>query len=229
MKDEVKILICDDNIAVHESIRAYLTVEGMDSISVYNGEDALNVIGSMTIDLMVLDIMLPGLFGTDVCKKIRETSDLPILMLSARGEEYDRILGLEIGADDYLTKPFSPREVVTRIKTILRRVNPQKKTIREYSIGNFSIDLERYEAKVGDESVDLTPKEIKLLVKLIDHQSRVMSREELLVLVFGYDYQGDMRAIDTLIKRIRKKLEGKESGFCITSVYGVGYKVEVTT
>lgn len=227
MSKQLCILICDDNIAVHESIRAYLTSEGMDSISVYNGEDALNIIRSKTIDLIVLDIMLPGLFGTDVCKKIRETSDLPILMLSARGEEYDRILGLELGADDYLTKPFSPREVVTRIKTILRRVNTPKKTFGEYRVGNFIVDVEKYEASNQGDSIDLTPKEIKLLSKLIENLGRAMSREELLMLVFGYDYQGDTRAIDTLVKRIRRKIEGIDTGFVISSVYGVGYKVEV--
>ncbi|TCI51477.1 response regulator transcription factor [Exiguobacterium sp. SH1S21] len=227
MERKICIMICDDNIAVHESIRAYLEAERMESISVYNGEDALKMIGSKTVDLIVLDIMLPGLFGTEVCKKIRESSSLPILMLSARGEENDRILGLEIGADDYLTKPFSPREVVTRIKTILRRVHGPKEHEPKHRAGNFTISLETYEARIQGETVDLTPKEIKLMANLMTNVGKVMSREELLDRVFGYDYPGDIRAVDTLIKRIRQKIGDLDTGFIIRSVYGVGYKIEI--
>lgn len=127
MDHNITILICDDNVAVHESINAYLQAEGMNSVSAYDGEMSLKLLKENNFDLVVLDIMMPGLFGTEVCKEIRKTSDIPILMLSARSEEVDRIVGLEIGADDYITKPFSPREIVVRIKTILKRVQPKKK------------------------------------------------------------------------------------------------------
>lgn len=228
MEHNITVLICDDNIAVHESINAYLQAEGMNSVSVYDGEKALKLLKENSFDLVVLDIMMPGLFGTEVCKEIRKTSDIPILMLSAKSEEIDRIVGLEIGADDYITKPFSPREIVVRIKTILKRVQPKKENIHYLKAGNLSIDIDGYEVLINNQEIEFTAKEVELLVFLVKNKGKVVSREELLYKVWGYDYIGDTRAVDTLIKRIRQKLPKTSTDFSIKSVYGVGYKFEVS-
>ena len=228
MEHNITVLICDDNDAVHESINAYLQAEGMNSVSAYDGEIALKLLNENNFDLVVLDIMMPGLFGTEVCKEIRKTSDIPILMLSARSEEMDRIIGLEIGADDYITKPFSPREVVVRIKTILKRVQPKKENPKYLRAGNLSIDIDGYDVLVNNQEIELTAKEVELLVFLVKNTGKVVNREELLYKVWGYDYIGDTRAVDTLIKRIRQKIAKASPDFSIKSVYGVGYKFEVT-
>ncbi|RNF41206.1 response regulator transcription factor [Planococcus salinus] len=227
MDHNVTILICDDNIAVHESIDAYLQSEGMNSVSAYDGELALQLLKENHFDLVVLDIMMPGIFGTEVCREIRKTSDIPILMLSARSEEVDRIVGLEIGADDYITKPFSPREVVVRIKTILKRVQPKKEISNYLKAGNLSIDVDGYEARIDGQEIELTAKELELLVFLIRNAGKVVNREELLYKVWGYDYTGDTRTVDTIIKRIRQKISKSAPDFSIKSIYGVGYKFEV--
>lgn len=228
MEYNITVLICDDNVAVHESINAYLQAEGMNSVSAYDGEMALKLLKENNYDLVVLDIMMPGLFGTEVCKEIRKTSDIPILMLSARSEEIDRIVGLEIGADDYITKPFSPREIVVRIKTILKRVQPKKENPQYLKAGNLSIDVEGYEVLVHNQEIEFTAKEVELLAFLVKNKAKVVSREELLYKVWGYDYIGDTRAVDTLIKRIRQKFAKTSTDFSIKSVYGVGYKFEVS-
>ncbi|MGK7377348.1 response regulator transcription factor [Planococcus sp. 1R117A] len=227
MDQNITVLICDDNVAVHESINAYLQAEGMKSVSAYDGKLALELLEEKHFDLVVLDIMMPGLFGTEVCKEIRKTSDIPILMLSARSEEVDRIVGLEIGADDYITKPFSPREVVVRIKTILKRVQPKKESPHFLKAGNLSIDITGYEVHVNQQAIVLTAKEVELLAFLVNHTGKVVSREELLYKVWGYDYTGDTRTVDTLIKRLRQKIAKASPDFSIKSVYGVGYKFEV--
>lgn len=226
MENNVTVLICDDNIAVHESINAYLQAENMKSVSAYDGDKALNLLKEYNIDLVILDIMLPGKFGTEVCKEIRKTSDIPIIMLSARGEEMDRIIGLEIGADDYMTKPFSPREVVVRIKTILKRVQPKQDNQNALHVGNLSIDMEGYRVSINGQEIELTPKEVELLSYLVKNAGKVINREELLYKVWGYDYIGDTRAVDTLVKRIRQKVAKASPDFSIKSVYGVGYKFE---
>lgn len=227
MEPRITVLVCDDNIAVHESLNAYLQAEGMSSVSAYDGEQALQLLTENQFDLVVLDIMMPGIFGTEVCKEIRKTSDIPILMLSARSEEIDRIIGLEIGADDYITKPFSPREVVVRIKTILKRVQPKKENPQRLTGGNLSIDVEGYEVRINGKLVELTAKETELLVFLLRNSGTVVNREELLYKVWGYDYLGDTRAVDTLIKRIRQKIAIASPDFSIKSIYGIGYKFEV--
>ncbi|MBD7944010.1 MULTISPECIES: response regulator transcription factor [Psychrobacillus] len=227
MDHNITILICDDNVAVHESINAYLQAEGMNSVSAYDGEMSLKLLKENNFDLVVLDIMMPGLFGTEVCKEIRKTSDIPILMLSARSEEVDRIVGLEIGADDYITKPFSPREIVVRIKTILKRVQPKKEDIHYLKAGNLSIDIDGYEVLINNQEIEFTAKEVEFLTFLVKNTGKVVNREELLYKVWGYDYIGDTRAVDTLIKRIRQKIAKASPEFSIKSVYGVGYKFEL--
>lgn len=230
MNNNIKILICDDNIAVHESLSAYLKAENMECFSAYDGVEALDKIRSEHYDLIILDIMMPKMFGTDICREIRKTNNVPIIMLSARGEEFDRIIGLELGADDYITKPFSPREVVVRIRTILRRLQPQyilPDKQNRITIGELTIDAEGYDASLKDLKLDLTPKEIETLIYLAQHKNKVLTREQILNSVWGYDYFGDTRAVDTLIKRLRQKLTATDKGFEIKAVYGVGYKLEV--
>jgi len=231
MNNKLKVLICDDNIAVHESLSAYLKAENMDCFSAYDGVEALNKIKNEHYDIIILDIMMPKMFGTDVCREIRKTNDIPIIMLSARGEEFDRILGLELGADDYITKPFSPREIVVRIRTILKRLQPQSSLQSRQGrivIGEMTIDVEAYEVKLTDEKLELTPKEIEMLIYLSQNKNKVLTREQILSRVWGYDYFGDTRAVDTLIKRLRQKFPDSDKGFEIKAIYGVGYKLEVT-
>ena len=222
------ILICDDNEAVHESISAYLRAEGMTYNSVYDGEMALKKAVTEKYDLIILDVMMPKMFGTDVCKKIRKTSYIPIIMLTAKGEEIDRIIGLEIGADDYVVKPFSPREVVTRIKTILKRTSPKEEKSKDVIVCNeLTIDMDRYEVYINANKIELTPKEIEVFYFLASGQGRAYTREQILDKVWGYDYYGDTRVVDTQMKRLRKKISEEEVTFQIKSIYGVGYKFEV--
>ena len=225
METRPRILICDDSVAVHESISAYLGAENMEYDSAYDGEEALRKAGSGRYDLIILDIMLPGMLGTDVCREIRRESDVPILMLSARSEELDRILGLELGADDYVTKPFSPREIVARIRTILKRTKPREEN-GKITLGGMTIDAQAYTVTVGGRPVELTARQVELLRCLAENAGRVLSREQLLNRVWGYDYYGDTRVVDTQIKRIRQKLPGEGVGFEIRTIYGVGYKLE---
>lgn len=227
MVDPIKILICDDNIAVHESLSAYFKVEHMTSVSAFDGEQAKTQINSEHFDLIILDVMMPKIFGTDLCRDIRKTSDVPIIMLSARGEEFDRIIGLELGADDYITKPFSPREVVARIRTILKRVQPKIHVQQNLCIGQMRIDLEGYEITIDQIKLDLTPKEVEVMHYFATNKNKVLSRDQILSKVWGYDYEGDTRAVDTLIKRLRQKLPDSDKGFEIKAIYGVGYKLEV--
>lgn len=226
MESLLHILICDDSIAVHESLSAYLEPENIRCTSVYDGESALELLRRQSFDLLILDVMLPKMFGTDVCRKIRSESSIPIIMLSARGEESDRVLGLEIGADDYITKPFSPREVAARIRTILKRSKPlnasAKITVRE-----LTINPDAYEVTVSGQPIELTPKEVETLSCLAKNPGRVLSRELLLDRVWGFDYCGDTRAVDTQIKRLRRKLPTEGVSFSIRAIYGVGYKLEV--
>ncbi|NFL88069.1 response regulator transcription factor [Clostridium botulinum] len=226
-----KILICDDNDTVHETIGTYLKNDEMTYISAYDGKQALEKFNAEKPDLVILDLMMPKIFGTEVCKEIRKISNVPIIMLTAKGEEIDRIVGLEIGADDYIVKPFSPREVVTRIKTIFRRVgnanidtNLNRKLV---TFNNFNIDLDKYEIRLNKEKIDVTPKECQILYLLATNEGRVLSREEILDKVWGYDYFGDTRVVDTQIKRIRKKIPEEGEKWSIKTVYGIGYKFEV--
>ncbi|WP_420819567.1 response regulator transcription factor [Paenibacillus pinistramenti] len=230
MDKPVHILICDDSSAVHDTIGPYLKAENMTYSSAYNGHEALRLADEMNPDLILLDLMMPGLFGTEVCKEIRKQSQVPIIMLTAKGEELDRILGLEIGADDYIVKPFSPREVVARIKTVLRRVTGPDKAEEPKKVivyDQLKIDLGRYEISIAGEILPATPKEIEILYLLAANCNKVLSREQILSTVWGYDYYGDTRAVDTHIKRLRKKLAEEGSGWSLKSVYGVGYKFEV--
>lgn len=221
-----KILIADDEPVVHESLGIYLKSEGFETVDVFDGAAVLENI-SPDVVLCVLDIMMPKMTGTDVCREIRKNSSLPILMLTAKGEEIDRILGLELGADDYIVKPFSPREVVARIKAILRRTSEQSKSDNSVVAYNgLVIDLKSYSVTLRGEQVICTPKEIEILHLLASNPGQVFTREQLLSKVWGYDFAGETRTVDTHIKRIRAKLDSADLGWSIKTIYGVGYKFE---
>jgi DNA-binding response OmpR family regulator len=222
------ILICDDQESVHETIGEYLKIEGMDYISAYEGLDALNKAKKFKPDLILLDLMMPKMFGTDVCKEIRKSSDVPIIMLTAKCETIDKIIGLELGSDDYISKPFSPREVVTRIKTVLRRTSNISKAINCIKYKDLEINLDSHEVYVKGELVKVTPKEIKIFYMLASNPGNILNREHILSEVWGYDYFGDTRVVDTQIKRLRKKLPPYDLNWEIKSIYGVGYKFEVS-
>ena len=221
-----KILIADDDQIVHESLGIYLKAEGFETVDVFDGEAALQNL-SPDVVLCVLDIMMPKMTGIEVCREIRKSSQLPILMLTAKGEEIDRIVGLELGADDYIVKPFSPREVVARIKAVLRRTSEQPKSDSSVITSNgLTIDLKSYTVTLRGEPVICTPKEIEILHMLAANPGQVFTREQLLSKVWGYDFAGETRTVDTHIKRIRAKLDSTGLGWSIKTIYGVGYKFE---
>lgn len=221
------ILICDDQQMIHETLKVYMENEGFTCCSAYDGEQALEMYESQKPDLIILDLMMPKKNGTDVCREIRAKSKVPIIMLTAKGEEIDRIVGLELGADDYIVKPFSAREVVARIKAVLRRFNaaggePQ----RMIRMPGLEINIANYEVRINGRTVAFTPKEVEILHLLASSPGRVFDREQILSRVWGYDFFGDTRAVDTQIKRIRQKLPDEELTWAIKTVYGVGYKFE---
>ena len=224
------ILIADDDPVVHESLGLYLGSEGYEHQSAYDGQQALELFESLHPDLMVLDLMMPKVSGLDVCRQIRQNSSMPIIMLTAKGEEIDRILGLELGADDYIVKPFSPREVIARIKAVLRRFSEPADV--DESIVRFpqlEVNLSNYQVKAAGKVIPCTPKEVEILHMLTSHAGQVFSREQILSHVWGYDFFGDTRTVDTHIKRIRQKLPQEGVPWALKTVYGVGYKFEVNT
>ena len=222
------ILIADDEIGIHESLRIYLTREGYDVYSVFRGDDVMEAFSRMRPDLVILDIMMPGRAGTQVCADIRAVSMIPIIMLTAKGEEVDKLLGFALGADDYIVKPFSPREIVSRIQVIFRRMNQLQEAPEQgkLSVGNTTIDMKCYEVWVKGEKMLLSPKEVEILHLMASHPRQVFTREQLLDNIWGFDFNGDPRVVDTSIKRIRKKLP-EDTDILLKSVYGVGYKAEV--
>jgi len=220
-----RILVVDDEEQIVDVIKAYLEKEGYEVITAYTGNEALEKFNNHTLDFIILDLMLPDLSGEEICKKIRIKSQVPILMLTAKVEEIDRVNGLYIGADDYLTKPFSPKELVARIRAILRRTEERivKADILEFNNGDLIIDVSKMEVKKKGKLEDFTPTEFKLLFLLAENIGKVFSREELVVKVLGYDYEGFDRTIDTHVKNIRHKIEDNDIKY-INTVYGVGYK-----
>ena len=226
----VKILVADDDRVVHESLGIYLKSEGYETVDVYDGKAAVDALANESgIALCVLDIMMPEMSGLDVCREIRKTSHVPVIILTAKGEEIDRILGLELGADDYIVKPFSPREVVARIKAVLRRTNEQQQAADDGCINHqeLSIDIKSYTVTLRGENIICTPKEIEILYMLASNPGQVFTREQLLNRVWGYDFAGETRTVDTHIKRIRAKLDNTGLNWSIKTIYGVGYKFEV--
>ena len=227
MAKKKMIMIVDDEIGIHESLRIYLTREGYEVFSVFRGDEVMSAFERMRPDLVILDIMMPGRSGTQVCTDIRAVSMTPIIILTAKGEEVDKLLGFALGADDYIVKPFSPREVVSRIAVIFRRLNRMESEPDNHllTIGHTSIDLKCYEVRVDGQPVVLSPKEVEILHLMASHPRQVFTREQLLDSIWGFDFDGDPRVVDTSIKRIRNKLP-ENAGLVLRSVYGVGYKAE---
>ena len=224
-----KILMADDDVNVHKSLNAYFKREGYQIISAYDGEEAMKLAKNTRPDMILLDIMMPKKDGLVVCREIRRESNVPIIMLTAKAEEFDKVLCLELGADDYITKPFSPREVLARVKTVLRRMREihEEKGGTQLSVGNLLIDMGAFSVKLNGQSVPCTPKEIEILWTLASNPGMVFSREHLLQSIWGYDFLGDTRAVDSHIKRIRAKLCKEENPWDIRTVWGVGYRFEI--
>jgi DNA-binding response OmpR family regulator len=223
------VLIVDDDENVHEFLNLYLKKEGYNTISAFNGNDAVRLFKENAPSIIILDVMMPGIDGLEVCKAIRKESKVPIIMLTAKGEDIDKILGLEIGADDYITKPFNPREVTARIKAVLRRVDDfSNVSDKILSYPGLEVNLNDYIVKVNGTPIPCTSKEIEILWIMANKPNRVFTREQLLELVWGYEYAGETRTVDTHIKRIRAKLDIKDThSWDIKTVWGVGYKFEV--
>ncbi len=218
------ILVVDDEPKIVDIVRAYLAREGYRVLVAYDGREALATARRERPDLIVLDLMLPELSGWDICRTLRAESAVPILMLTARDDSTDKIVGLELGADDYLTKPFNPRELVARIKSILRRSTPARRDFESPYLehGGLRIDSGRREVTVGGEEVQLAPKEFDLLWELLDHRGLVLTRDQLLERVWGYTFAGDTRTVDVHVRQLRRKLG---EACPIVTVWGVGYKV----
>jgi DNA-binding response OmpR family regulator len=223
-----KVLVVDDEEHIVELARLYLSREGYEVEGVGDGTQALSRFGKMKPDLVILDIMLPGTDGLSICKEIRKQSQVPIIMLTARDEVTDKVVGLEVGADDYLTKPFHPQELVARAKALLRRAHTEPDQPKLIRAGKLEVDLERHEVRQGTARVQLRPKEFDLLALLARHPGRVFQRSELLDLVWGYDFPGYTRTVDVHVQQLREKLAGaKISDPSIQTVWGVGYRLEL--
>ncbi len=226
---QYKILIVDDDPNICELLRLYLEKDGFETVVAGDGEQALQLAAKNVPDLILLDIMLPKLDGWQVCREIRKTSEVPIIMLTAKGETFDKILGLELGADDYVSKPFDTKEVIARIKAVLRRTRESEKTsqVQEVRYDKLRINLTNYELEVDGKIVDTPPKELELIYHLASNPNRVYTRDQLLDEVWGFDYYGDSRTVDVHVKRLREKLENVSDEWLLKTVWGVGYKFEV--
>lgn len=226
---QYKILIVDDDENICELLNLYLKKDGFDTLIANDSKKAMEYAEKYSPDLILLDIMLPVLDGWQVCREIRKTSTVPIIMLTAKGETFDKILGLELGADDYITKPFDTKEVIARIKAVLRRVNDNDKQnkIEEVRFDKLTINLTNYELVVNGNQIDTPPKELELIYHLASNPNRVYTRDQLLDEVWGFDYYGDSRTVDVHVKRLREKLENVSNEWSLKTVWGVGYKFEV--
>ena len=224
-----KILIVDDDKNISELLRIYLDKEGFETVCAFDGEEALAVYNEEHPNLILLDIMLPKIDGRQVCREIRQNSNTPIIMLTAKSETFDKVLGLGLGADDYITKPFDCKEVVARVKAVLRRFHPTINDTKEVTYDNLVINLTNYSLYVKDEKIDTPPKELELIFHLASNPNRVFTRNQLLDEVWGFDYYGDSRTVDVHVKRLREKLEGASEMWALRTVWGVGYKFETKT
>ena len=225
-----KILVVDDDLNICELLKLYLENDGYTVITANDGKAAVDAFEAKSPDLVLLDIMLPKKDGWQVCREIRKTSSAPIIMLTAKGETFDKVLGLELGADDYVTKPFEAKEVMARVKAVLRRTKGdgddntnEKKTV---VYDNLEINIVNYELKVKGVAVDTPPKELELIYHFASNPNRVYTRDQLLDEVWGFDYYGDSRTVDVHVKRLREKLEGVSDKWALKTVWGVGYKFE---
>lgn len=225
-----KILVVDDDLNICELLKLYLENEGYTAYVANDGQAAVDMFNEKSPNLVLLDIMLPKMDGWQVCREIRKTSSVPIIMLTAKGETFDKVLGLELGADDYVTKPFDSKEVMARIKAVLRRAKGEsensasEKKIVKYD--KLEINIENYELKVDGKVIDTPPKELELIYHFASNPNRVYTRDQLLDEVWGFDYYGDSRTVDVHVKRLREKLEGVSDKWSLKTVWGVGYKFE---
>lgn len=227
MNSKKRILVADDDKNICELLRLYLEKEGFGVETVYDGSMAVQNALYGDFDAVILDIMMPEVDGIEALKQIRKTSNIPVIMLTAKGETIDKVLGLEFGADDYMVKPFEPKELIARVKAILRRAAYDNDTDGAIVFENLTINMNTYELKVKDESMDIPPKELELLHFLCSHKNRVFTRDQLLNEVWGYDYYGDSRTVDVHVKRLREKIDGISDKWQLKTVWGVGYKFEV--
>ena len=225
-----KILIIDDDPHISEALKLYLEKEGYETLNAYDGAEGIAFFKRYDPDLVLLDIMMPLKDGWQVCREIREVSSKPIIMLTAKGEVFDKVLGLKLGADDFLAKPVDMRELSARIQAVLRRCIGNDSLENEESVKfeNLEISLQKYELKVAGKTVDVPPKELELIYFLASNYNHVFTRDQLLDKVWGFDYLGDSRTVDVHIKRLREKLEGVSSKWILKTVWGVGYKFEVS-
>lgn len=223
-----KILIADDDRNICELLRMYLEKEGYAVVLAENGEEALSKFGEENPDILLLDVMMPRLDGWQVCRELRKKSEVPIIMITAKGETFDKVLGLELGADDYVVKPFEPKEIVARVKAVLRRTGKanSENDKKEVNFDKLTVNMTKYELKVDGKVVDTPPKELELLFHLASNPNRVYTRDQLLDEVWGFEYYGDSRTVDVHIKRLREKLEGVSEKWSLKTVWGVGYKFE---
>lgn len=225
---QTKILVVDDDINICEILRLYLVKEGFSVVLALDGKTAVSLFESEAPDLVLLDIMLPEMDGWQVCREIRKKSECPIIMLTAKGEVFDKVLGLELGADDYVVKPFDTKEVVARVKAVLRRTGNTPSVVkREVKYDKLTINMENYDLIVDGKKIEAPPKEMELLYHLASNPNRVYTRDQLLDEVWGFEYYGDSRTVDVHIKRLREKLEGVSANWELKTVWGVGYKFEV--
>lgn len=225
---KTKILIVDDDKHIVELIRLYLDKEGCELKTAFQGKEALDIFHVWTPDLVVLDIMMPEMDGWDVCREIRRISRVPVIMLTARGEVFDKVLGLELGADDYMVKPFDPKELIARIKAVLRRTRESDGTVsQEVVLPGLAISKKEYTVRFQGQKIELPPKELELLYFLASAPNRVFTREQLLEHIWGYDFMGDSRTVDVHVKRLREKFTDENQRWEIKTVWGVGYKFEV--
>ncbi len=227
MGGKTKVLIIDDDVNICELIRLYLEKEDYDVRAAHDGIKAVDIFREFTPGILILDIMLPRADGWTVCREVRKTSSVPIIMLTAKGETFDKVLGLELGADDYIVKPFDPKELVARVKAVLRRYEHKEAEILEISYPNLNINKSNYIVTVGENELDLPPKELELLFFLASNPNKVFTREQLLEHIWGFDFYGDSRTVDVHIKRIREKIDLPDQTWQLKTVWGVGYKFEV--
>ena len=223
-----KILVVDDDVNICELLRLYIERDDYQVVIANDGEQAVELFNREQPDLVLLDIMLPKMDGWQVCKEIRKTSNRPIIMLTAKGELFDKILGLELGADDYIIKPFEAKEVIARIHAVLRRTGTKEKKekVKEINWDKLSINLTNYELRVDGKYIDTPPKEMELLYYLASNPNKVFTRDQLLDKVWGFDYYGDSRTVDVHIKRLREKINGVSDQWSLKTVWGVGYKFD---
>ncbi|HHT88340.1 MAG TPA: response regulator transcription factor [Clostridiales bacterium] len=233
MTSKQKILIVDDDVNIAELISLYLTKECFDTKIVHDGEAAIREFSSYQPNLILLDLMLPGIDGYEVCREIRKTSKVPIIMLSAKGEVFDKVLGLELGADDYIIKPFDSKELVARVRAVLRRFKPAiEENEEELPTGDYVkypdliINISNYSVQYFGKNIDMPPKELELFYFLASNPNQVFTREQLLDHIWGYEYYGDTRTVDVHIKRLREKIKDHKD-WSISTVWGIGYKFEV--